>query len=48
MSHGVKIQFSGQFLASDKDFFEEASLTIDGSMKDPEFLFRFNVVSPIY
>lgn len=42
MKEGDEIHFSGSFLPSDKDHFEESSVTISGSMKHPEFLFRFS------
>jgi len=46
MSVGDKVKFSGSFLSADKDYFEERSLTTDGSMRNPEFLFRFNDIRP--
>ena len=46
MKKGDKIVFSGSFLPSDEDHFEEASLTIQGSMKNPEFLFLFSSITP--
>lgn len=41
---GDTIVFSGSFLPSGEDFIKEASLTIRGSMKSPEYLFHFNDV----
>ena len=47
LSNGQRVRFSGAFFPSDVDFIEETSLTIDGSMKNPEFLFKFQTVTPI-
>ncbi|OTA15323.1 hypothetical protein Xvie_02820 [Xenorhabdus vietnamensis] len=44
---GQKIEFSGSFFPSPEDSFKETSLTSDGSMKEPEFLFKFLSVKPI-
>ncbi|CAQ82785.1 MULTISPECIES: zinc ribbon domain-containing protein [Photorhabdus] len=41
LSVGQKIEFSGYFFSSSIDSFEEKSMTTDGSMKNPEFLFKF-------
>ena len=45
--NGTKVKFSGKFFTSETDFFEEKSLTIDGSMESPEYLFRFESVEPL-
>lgn len=42
-----KVVFSGSFIRSEVDHFEEQSITIDGSMKKPEFLFKFRLIKPI-
>lgn len=47
LSSGQRVKFSGSFFPSETDFIEETSMTIDGSMRDPEFLFRFKSVTPI-
>ncbi|PQQ41458.1 zinc ribbon domain-containing protein [Photorhabdus luminescens] len=47
LSVGQKIEFSGYFFSSSIDFFEEKSLTTDGSMKNPEFLFKFFSVKTV-
>lgn len=47
LSRGDEIRFSGKFLPSEEDYFKEGSLTIDGSMRDPEYLFRFNSITPV-
>lgn len=41
------IKFSGQFVRSKDDHFKEMSLTIQGSMKNPEYVFRFSKIEPI-
>jgi len=45
--NGTKVKFSGKFFTSETDFLEEKSLTIDGSMESPEYLFRFESVEPL-
>lgn len=47
MKKGQKVIFSGSFLPSDADTFREGSMTIDGAMTDPEFIFRFSDVNPV-
>ncbi len=42
-----KVAFSGSFFPSPDDFIEENSITIEGSMLDPEYLFRFTSVNQI-
>lgn len=42
MAVGDAVTVSGNFLPSDEDGVKETSLTIRGSMSDPEFLFNFN------
>jgi hypothetical protein len=38
---GRKVQFSGVLFPSNTDCMLETSVTMDGSMRDPEYLFRF-------
>ena len=45
LSVGDKVKFSGSFFSNEIDFFEEKSLTEEGSMMDPEFLFKFQSVT---
>ncbi len=45
MSVGDTVAVSGSFFPSDADGVKETSLTIRGSMSEPEFLFRFQDVS---
>jgi hypothetical protein len=40
------IFFSGTFVKGDTDCFRESSLTQEGSMKDPDWIFRFSTVKP--
>ncbi len=44
MSVGDKVTVTGTFLSSDVDWVRERSITIRGSMMNPEFLFRFHTV----
>lgn len=44
LSVGQRVVFSGSFLPSHTDCVQEMSLTQQGSMTDPEFLFRFSSV----
>lgn len=41
------ITFSGKFFSNDVNGFKEISVTEEGSMSDPEFLFRFAAVSAL-
>lgn len=42
------VRFSGNFLTgSDEDCVKESSLTLDGSLKNPEYLFRFADVTSL-
>ena len=47
LQQGDWVKFSGSFVPSAEDFIRETSLTIRGSMKSPEFLFRFNSIQTI-
>ncbi len=47
LSKGQRVMFSGTFFPSESDFIKETSMTIDGSMRNPEFLFKFKSVTPI-
>jgi hypothetical protein len=47
LTKGQRVKFSGTFLSSTTDHISETSLTIDGSMKRPEFLFRFATIKAI-
>jgi hypothetical protein len=46
LGRGKRIKFSGSFINGDeKNGFRESSLSEQGSMTDPEFIFRFSQVS---
>jgi endogenous inhibitor of DNA gyrase (YacG/DUF329 family) len=47
LSQGEQVEFSGSFFSSETDFIEESSMTIQGSMRNPEFLFKFKSVKPL-
>lgn len=47
LSIGQQVKFTGTFFPSETDFIEETSITIDGSMQSPEFLFSFKSLTPI-
>ncbi len=47
MKVGDSVIFSGSFIEGNKDCFGEQSLTLDGSMTEPEFTFKFQTVSPL-
>lgn len=47
MEIGQKVLFSGSFEKSDLDYFKEYSLTINGSMTEPEYAFTFTDISAI-
>ena len=41
------VRFSGEFFRSDSDCIEEQSLTMSGSLTEPEFTFQFSDITPI-
>jgi hypothetical protein len=45
LSKGQWVKFSGTFRPSDVDCAKESSLTLAGSMTDPDFVFRFSDVT---
>lgn len=47
LSRGQQVEFSGSFFGSQIDYVEETSMTIRGSMRSPEFLFKFKSVKPL-
>ena len=47
LTKGQMVEFSGVFFESDTDYLKETSMTIDGSMRSPEFLFNFRTIKPI-
>jgi hypothetical protein len=44
---GQFVEFSGSFIRFPTDCIREASLTMEGSMTEPEFIFRFGTLSPL-
>ena len=47
MKKGSRVKFSGAFFrATGVDCFKESSLTLAGKLRSPEFIFRFEAVSP--
>jgi hypothetical protein len=46
MREGDEVVFSGNFFPSDVDCVEEHSMGLQGSMSEPEFIFRFASVKP--
>jgi hypothetical protein len=43
---GQLVKFSGEFGPDSDDCFKENSLTVEGAMTVPEFLFRFTWINP--
>jgi hypothetical protein len=46
LAEGKQVVFSGTFRPSSTDCVKEGSLTMNGSLMEPEFIFRFSDVSP--
>jgi len=46
MKKGQKVRFAGRFFSDETDCVAEQSMTLSGSMRDPEFVFRFSRVEP--
>lgn len=47
LSTGQQVMFSGSFFTSETDYVKETSMTIQGSMRNPEFLFKFTSIEPL-
>ena len=47
LSLNQQVVFSGSFFRSQTDYVEETSMTIEGSMSNPEYLFKFKSVKPL-
>jgi hypothetical protein len=47
LSGGQAVVFSGRFVADPSDCFKELSLTVEGAMSDPEFLFQFSDIRAV-
>lgn len=44
---GERVQFSGAFPGDDNDCIKEPSLTLEGSISEPDFIFKFTEITPI-
>lgn len=44
---GDQILFSGTFLLSDRDHFQESSVTTTGMLENPEYIFRFQTIKKL-
>ncbi len=44
---GERVQFSGVFPADDNDCIKEPSLTLEGSISEPDFIIKFTEIMPI-
>jgi len=44
---GDMVSFSGRFIVDREECLREISVTLDGSVKEPDFMFRFNEVGKI-
>jgi hypothetical protein len=44
LKEGDRVRFSGTFFQSDVDCIHEASMTLDGSMNQPEYIIRFSSI----
>ena len=47
LRRGQRVQFSGTLFANETDCVRESSLTLQGSLTKPEFIFRFSDLSPL-
>jgi hypothetical protein len=47
LRRGQRVQFSGTLFANETDCVRESSLTLEGSLTKPEFIFRFSDLSPL-
>lgn len=47
LKEGQRVRFSGQFVANDSDCPLENSVTDDGSLREPEYIFKLSQIAPI-
>ena len=47
LHRGDKVKFTGSFSSSQTDCFTESSVTLSGSMNDPEFIMRFRSIEKL-
>ncbi|MGU3326094.1 hypothetical protein ACLBXB_04075 [Methylobacterium mesophilicum] len=45
LREGQQVQFSGSFIKDRSDCFRESSMSLAGSIRDPEFVFRFTSIA---
>ena len=44
---GQLVRFSGSFVGSERDCFKESSVTLEASINQPQFIFRFSDLQPL-
>lgn len=47
LTRGQRVQFSGDLFANSTDCVRESSMTLQGSLTEPEFIFRFSDLRPL-
>ena len=47
LTKGAKVQFSGYFFSDDSTCIQESSLSLNGKLEEPEFIFKFEKIEPI-
>lgn len=47
LREGQAVRFSGSFIKGDVDCVRESSMTLKGSMEEPDFIFRFSDIAPL-
>lgn len=47
LREGQSVRFSGSFIKGDVDCVRESSMTLKGSMEEPDFIFRFSDIAPL-
>ncbi len=47
LKEGDAVVFSGTFFPDQTDCVQEKGLSLEGSMTEPDFLFRFTAISPL-
>ena len=47
VERGQKVTFDGQFFRGSTDCIQEGSLTLKGSLTQPEFIFRFSNIAAV-
>ena len=44
---GQKVQFDGNFFSDEEKCVQESSITLDGKLDEPEFVFKFHDINPL-